>query len=219
MPGTAENPATPDPPVMPAPGRPAPRRALACIGGGTALLVAWGMLFWAVLYKPLGVFDPLTPGVKAAATALKAAETPTGTYFVPWPRDTAQTRAAFVAGHKAGHFFKLSYIAEGHDPESPGKLLGGTAHNAFAVMLAALVLILARGGALSRGRRFALVLTAGLMGTWLGPLGDPVWFHLPTHHALCLALYDAVAWALVGLCLTHLWPAPSTFKHASRTQG
>jgi hypothetical protein len=100
--------------------------ALAALAGMVAL-VLWGMLFWGLLAEPLGVFHQL-PNDTAVTELLVAGDAPTGTYFMPWPRATPEQFAAFVAQHRAGPFYRLSYVREGVDPNSPGKLALGCLH-------------------------------------------------------------------------------------------
>ena len=66
---------------------------------GMVVLVAWGMLFWGLLAGPLGTFHKL-PNDRAVTDTLSGGGTPTGTYFMPWPRRTTEEIAAFEAQHK-----------------------------------------------------------------------------------------------------------------------
>jgi hypothetical protein len=180
----------------------AQRTALAALGGMVGL-VLWGMLFWGLLAAPLGVFRQL-PNDEAVTELLEVGGAPTGTYFMPWPRATPEQFAAFVAQHQAGPFYRLSYVREGIDPNSPGKLALGCLHYlAVAAVAVGLVLV---SQAPSFGRRFSLVLLGGLLGTLLITLGDPIWFHLPWDYTLGVVLYELVAWAVLGGIVA--WLAP-----------
>ena len=168
---------------------------------GALALTVWGMLFWGVLYEPLNVFDDLAPGVEQAAAALETAETRTGTYFVPWPRNSPEAMQGWLARHRSGPFFKLSYIREGADPQSVPKLLRGVGLYVVVAAIAMCVLRLA-GCAPERWLRGSMViLFAGAMGSALIQLGDPVWFHLPWPHALGNLVFQLVAWLLLGLAV------------------
>src|SRR6266540_2110778 len=70
------------------------------------------MLFWGWAYELFGVFDTL-PDAASVVAALQLAGTEAGTYFVPWPKNTPETFAQFVAQHTTGPFFQLSYSREG----------------------------------------------------------------------------------------------------------
>lgn len=165
---------------------------------GALALTVWGMLFWGVLYEPLHLFDDLTPGVDQAAASLEAADTQTGTYFVPWPRNTPEAMNGWLARHRVGPFFKLSYIREGADPQSVPKLMRGVG---LYVVVAAIAMGLLRLSAHSPERwlRGSLVVfLAGVMGSVLIQIGDPVWFHLPWPHALGNLVFQLGAWLLLG---------------------
>ena len=177
-------------------------RALLATVAGTVVLVAWGMLFWGLLAPRLGVFHALpdAPGVTAR---LAESGTTTATYFMPWPRDTPEAFARFVAQHKTGPFYRLSYVREGVDPNSPRKLLLGTLHYVTVAALGVVLAILA-GPAFSR--RLAVVIVAGLLGSDFITVGDPVWFHMPWDYTRGVLVYEIVAWTLLGLCIARLAP-------------
>ena len=111
---------------------------------GALVLAVWGGVFWGALYDPLRVYDDLPGGVTEAAALLKARDVPTGTYFFPWPRNTAQTRAAFLEGHRQGPFLELAYVREGADSEAPSKFLMGLLQYAVVAALGVLLVWLAR---------------------------------------------------------------------------
>jgi hypothetical protein len=178
------------------------RAALAALAGMVGL-VLWGMLFWGLLADPLGVFRRL-PNDAAVTQLLEAGETPTGTYFMPWPRATPEQFAAFVAQHQAGPFYRLSYVREGIDPNSPGKLILGCLHYLAVATIAVGLVLVSRTA--SFGRRLALVTLGGLLGTLFITLGDPIWFHLPWDYTLGVLLYELVAWALLGSIVARLAP-------------
>ena len=167
------------------------RRTVRSAAVGSAGLVVGGMLFWGLL-APLGPVFSDTPLPAEVAEALAGAETPTGTYFHPWPRSDPD----WAARHALGPFFRLHYVRRGTAPDSPAKLAIGTLHNAAIALLAAALVSLAAPA--TRGRAAALVLLAGAMGTGLGALGDPVWFHVPWRHALGEAVYEAGCWAVLA---------------------
>jgi hypothetical protein len=167
----------------------------------------WGMTFWGWAYEVFGIFNKL-PDDAEMATLLEVNGTATGTYFFPWPRNTPETMAAFVAQHKTGPFFQVSYIREGVDPQSPGKILLGVAQY-FCVSLVGVGLLRLSGAhAASFTRKFLVLVLAGLMGSVFIRLGDPLWFHLPWPHALGNAAYEIVAWMLMGAVIG------STLKNA-----
>jgi hypothetical protein len=159
------------------------------------VLVAWGMVFWAFLADPLGVFRKL-PNDLAVTETLVTDNTPTGTYFMPWPRNTPETFAEFVAQHQRGPFFRLSYVREGVDPNSPAKLALGTLHYLLVAVLA--VVLIRVSGNRNYVRRFSLVLLAGMIGSIFITIGDPIWFHLPWDYARSVLFYEVVAWFLLA---------------------
>jgi hypothetical protein len=165
---------------------------------GAAALTIWGMLFWGVLYDPLQVFHDKSPAIEEAAGVLAQADTPTGTYFHPWPRDTAPAMEAWLAQHRAGPFFKLSYVAEGIDPQSPGKMLRGIGLYILIGFIATALLAIARLAPQARLRSAAAVFLGGVMGTLMIQVGDPVWFHLPWDYVAGNLVFELVAWAMLG---------------------
>jgi len=165
---------------------------------GALAITVWGMLFWGVLYEPFRVFDDLTPGVEQAAAALDAADTQTGTYFVPWPRNSPEVMEGWLAKHRSGPFFKLSYSREGADPQSVPKLLRGVALYILVAAIAVCLLRLSGCAPEQWMRGSMLILFAGAMGSALIQLGDPVWFHLPWPHALANLVFQLVSWLLLG---------------------
>jgi len=182
--------------------------------GGTAALVAWGMLFWALLYEPAGVYHTL-PDDAAVVAALRDSGTTTGTYFHPWPRATEAQMASFLERHRQGPFFKLSYVAEGIDPQSPQKMLFGIFHNYCVALLAACLLGLALPALPLLRQRTLLVFLAGWMGTLFIQVGDPVWFHLPWDFPLGSLIYELGSWALLGLTLGKLMPPTAPLAAAT----
>lgn len=168
---------------------------------GTVVLVVWGMVFWAWLADPLGVFRVL-PNSEAITQLLVENETATGVYFMPWPRNTSESFARFVEQHRRGPFYLLSYVREGVDPQSPGKILLGTLHYATVALVAVLILALARNNRYPH--RFAIVVLAGLLGTNFITLADPIWFHLPWGHTLGNVLYELAAWVLLAAVVAAL---------------
>jgi hypothetical protein len=76
---------------------------------GMVVLIAWGMLFWGFLADLLGVFHKLSND-RAVTTELVSGGVPTGTYFMPWPRKSTEEIATFETQHKAGPFYRLSYV-------------------------------------------------------------------------------------------------------------
>jgi hypothetical protein len=177
-------------------------------------LVAWGMIFWGVLAARLGVFHRL-PGDEGVTALLTEGGTTTGTYFMPWPRDTAEEFAVFEAQHRRGPFFRLSYVSEGVDPSSPRKLLIGTLHYLTVAVVATALVWLA--GAHSFVRTWTIVFVGGLLGSNFITLGDPVWFHLPWDFTRGVLFYEVVAWLLLGLTLATLCPRPPQ-SHLSAAQ-
>jgi hypothetical protein len=174
-------------------------RFLGAVAAGTAALLVWGMVFWGAISPAAGMFRAL-PAEADVTRALGAL--PTGTYFVPWPMNTPETRRAFRDRHVAGGFYQLSFVREGADPQSGRKLLAGVLHHALAAALGALLLAAARPP--TSARRFLVVVLAGSMAMVFATLGVPVWFHLPWGHALGRAAYELAAWALLGAVLAPL---------------
>ncbi|HEU4520839.1 MAG TPA: hypothetical protein VFT12_02485 [Thermoanaerobaculia bacterium] len=179
------------------------KRAIFSTLAGGAALVVWGMIFWAFLAPALGVFNAL-PDAAGVTRALSESDTPTGTYFMPWPRSTPEEFDRFVAQHKSGPFFRLSFVREGVDPNHPAKIATGVLQYLVVAALAVVLVMLA--GAATFRARFALVMFAGLMGTVFITLGDPVWFHLPWDYTAGVALYEVVAWALLALTTAAITP-------------
>lgn len=167
---------------------------------GAFALVVWGMLFWAVLYKPLHVFEDLPPAVTDAAAAFAKDDVPTGTYFFPWPRDTPEARATWQIAHAKGPFFQLQYVKEGINPDAPGKLALGLLH--YLVVAALALGLCVALGARGRAAFFAVVL-GGAMGSVYGELSAPIWFALPWHFSSSLFFYDVVSWLVLGAVMAY----------------
>lgn len=168
---------------------------------GAAAILAWGMLFWGVLYSSVGVIKPdtLDPVI---VEALDVSGIPTGTYFHPWPRDTADAKEAWGINHTAGPFFRLSFVREGTDPNSPRKLAIGVLHNFVVAAMATGMILLAGRGMGTFGSRFMLVSLGGLMGTVMIQAGDAVWFHMPLDYVLGAMLYQIISWLLLAFILS-----------------
>lgn len=179
---------------------------------GALAMVIWGMAFWGVLYEPLGVFHDTSPGIEQAAKAMEEAGVETGTYFYPWPRNTPEAAATWLEKHRAGPFFKLSYVRDGVDPQAPAKMLGGLAQNILVALLG--LLLLRVSGAAERGFRTAVltVLLAGSIGTLFIQIGDPIWFHLPWDYVLGSLIYEGGSWLALGLALA--WALSLTSNQA-----
>jgi len=132
---------------------------------------------------------------------------------MPWPRDTPASFDQFVAQHRSGPFFRLSYVREGVDPNSPAKLAVGCLHYLLVAALAtALVVASSRTTYL---RRFSLVLLGGSIGSIFITVGDPIWFHMPWDYAQAVLLYEVISWILLGGVVAKLAPSVTT-AHALR---
>ena len=114
----------------------------------------------------------------------------------PLLTDTPEAFEEFVEHHKRGSFYKLSYIREGVDPQSPGKLLLGSLHNASVALMAVLLSLAVGPSRYAKGA--GLVFLAGIMGTNFISVADPIWFHLPWDYTLGVLLYEIVSWALLA---------------------
>lgn len=172
---------------------------------GMIVLVGWGMVFWGFLAEPLEVFHQL-PNAPTVTSALVNGGTPTGTYFMPWPRSTPAQFERFVAQHKAGPFFRLSYVREGVDPNSPKKILLGCAQYLLVSFLA--VVLLAIAEIASFNRRVGVLFLSGLMATAFITLGDPIWFHMPWDYTKGVLVYEIVSWFLLSVTVGKLVRPP-----------
>jgi hypothetical protein len=174
---------------------------------GMVVLVMWGLVFWGFLADPLGVFHKI-PNDTAVTGTLLAGSVPTGTYFMPWPRDTPASFDQFVAQHRSGPFFRLSYVREGVDPNSPAKLALGCLHYLLVAALATALVV--ASGSTTYLRRFSLVLLSGLIGSIFITVGDPIWFHMPWDYAQTVLLYEVISWILLGGVVAKLAPSLTT---------
>ena len=175
---------------------------------GSLTLTVWGMLFWGVLYDYVGAFQDLPPEMEQAAQTLAAADVETGTYFYPWPRNTPEAIDVWLEKHRAGPFFKISYVREGVDPQTPGKILGGVGLYVLVALLATALLRLSGVNPSAVGRSVAMVVLGGSLGTLLIQVGDPVWFHLPWDYVLGNLAFELTAWLILGLTIA--WVLKST---------
>lgn len=176
------------------------RKLVIATSAGTIVLIAWGMLFWGVLAAPLGVFKALPDDV-SVNEVLEATGLATGTYFMPWPRNTPETKARFRQQHESGPFYRLSYVREGVDPASKVKLALGILHY-LAVSAIAVALAVLCGG--SFAARFGSVLLGGLLGSSFITFGDFIWFHMPMDYIRGVLLFEGVSWMLLGLVVARL---------------
>jgi hypothetical protein len=181
------------------------RVGLATLAGGL-ILVIWGMVFWAVVAPAMGVFQAL-PDAGTVTTALTSSNTPTGTYFMPWPRGTSEEFQRFVAQHKSGPFYQLHYVREGVDPNSPTKIGIGVMQYLVVAFLTVMLVVISRGATF--GRRFGVIVIAGLIGTLFITIGDPVWFHLPWDYTTGVLVYEVVAWVLLGITVGAITRPPA----------
>jgi hypothetical protein len=184
------------------------RAVIAAVLGAVALIV-WGMVFWGFLADPLGVFHRLPNDAAVTRTLVEGGAT-TGTYFMPWPRDSAESFERFVAQHRSGPFFRLHYVREGVDPNSAGKLLKGTFHYFTVAALAVALAMLAAG---SFARKLGVIVLAGLLGSDLITIGDPVWFHMPWDHTRGVLLFEILSWLLLGFVVAQF--APTYYSSSS----
>lgn len=173
----------------------------------TVAMVAWGMVFWGSFSEPLGVFNGL-PDDAGVRAALQASNPATGTYFSPFDRSTPEKMNEWLGMHRSGPFFKLSYVREGADPQSPSKMAGGVLHYLVVSLIAAGIVLLG-GAERPRVARFGMVFLAGMMGTVFIQFGDVVWFHLPLDYPLGNLIYETGCWALLGGILAPLLPGRS----------
>src|SRR5437868_684146 len=172
-------------------------------GAGAVVLILWGMIFWGCLAPPLGVLHAL-PNAAQVTAALESGGAKTGTYFMPWPRRTKEEFRRFVAQHKSGPFYRVSFVREGVDPSSPRKILAGCALDLAVSAAAVALLAMAGAGGGSPGRRFLIVFIAGLLGSLFITVGDPVWFHMPWDYVRGVLVYELVSLFLLAATLAWL---------------
>jgi hypothetical protein len=115
---------------------------------------------------------------------------------MPWPRRTRAEFEQFIEQHKRGPFYRLSYVREGVDPNSPSKIIIGCFHYLLVTGLAVVLADLVKTG--SRWRTFAVILLAGLMGSLFITIGDPIWFHMPLDYTIGVAFYEVISWLLLA---------------------
>ncbi len=166
---------------------------------GALTLTVWGMLFWGLLYDYVGVFQNLPPEMEQAAQSFATADIETGTYFYPWPRNTSEAIEVWLEKHRSGPFFKISYVQQGVDPQTPGKILGGVGLYLLVALLATALLRLSGIDPRAVAKSATLILFGGAMGTLLIQVGDPIWFHLPWDYVLGNLVFELVAWTVLGL--------------------
>ena len=179
------------------------KRLFLATSANTIALILWGLLYWGVLYEPLEVFNDL-PNKETVAEVLFDNNTPTGTYFYPWPRNSSAAMADWLKNHIEGPIFRISYVEKGENPQSPMKLIMGCIHY-FIVSLLGASLLLLTGPALNTFvKRLLTVFIAGCMGTLYIQLSDSVWLHLPWWHTGSQVLYDIVSWLIMGTVLGNM---------------
>ena len=179
------------------------KRVFLATSANTVALLLWGLIYWGVLYEPLNVFNDL-PNQQSVAQLLQDNQTPTGTYFYPWPRNSTAAMADWLKNHIEGPIFRLSYVEVGVNPQSPVKLIIGGIHY-FVVSLIGCWLLTLTGYSLNTfGKRLLAVFLAGSLGTLYIQLSDAIWLHLPWWHTLSQVLYDLVSWLIMGTILGNM---------------
>ena len=164
----------------------------------TAVLLIWGITYWQIIYELLKIYNT-SPDAEKVAELLQESGTATGTYFYPWPRNTDETFQQFVTKHAHGPFFKLSYIREGVNPQTPKKMIGGILHYLSVTFLAALIIHLIGPDKIGFRKKVLILFLAGSIGTIFIQLGDPIWFHLPWDYSLGILVYELVSWLIIGI--------------------
>jgi hypothetical protein len=166
------------------------------------VLMAWGMVFWAVSPLPYVVFHPL-PNGDALAGTLKENIPESGVYFYPFqdPSVRGEAAEALMAKHRQGPLVQVFYRKDGVDPLSPETYALGFANFFFSALIAGGLLLMAAVNLASYGSRAAFVFLVGLFATVSIHLATPIWFHLPWPYFLLMAAYHTVGWLLAGLVI------------------
>lgn len=164
----------------------------------TGVLLIWGITYWQIIYEPIKIYNTI-PDAEKVAQLLQESGTTTGTYFYPWPRNTDATFRQFITKHTHGPFFKLSYVREGVNPQTPQKMIGGILHYLLVTFLAAIIILLVDPDKVSFRKKVLILFLAGSIGTIFIQLGDPIWFHLPWDYSLGILVYELVSWLIIGI--------------------
>ncbi len=198
-----------------------PRFIIAIIVSALALFV-WGFVSWTVLDWHTATTGRIAaPAQLAATTALKVANVPAGTYFIPPPPDgngeeTDEEKKAAVeeweAKHTEGPIGFLVYHPEGRPPMATSMFLYGIAINVIACTIAACLL-----AAASIGNFFGRFLFVVALGAFVGVTADgSFWNYMYFHDDWTkVMIADRVAsWAIAGVILAGL-TGPRSRQRAS----
>lgn len=174
------------------------RVLIGAIVAGIAVFL-WGFVFWGVSPLPYSSLSR-TADDAAAGKVLMDHFPQTGTYFIPSQHNPPEVqKALFDAGPVAMVFFNR----EGKPMMSAMQMVQGLLHCIGISLIVALALFLLGSVAGSYGDRVRLVALMGLASALMAPIANIVWWYFPANWQLWNALYQAVAWLIMGLVLAH----------------
>jgi hypothetical protein len=159
----------------------------------------WGFVFWGI--SPLAYSSlSRTTDDAAAGRALTDHLPQTGTYFIPGQHNPPDVqKSLFEAGPVAVIFF----TREGKPMTSGIQMAQALLHSIAISLIVAIALFLLGDSTLGYGNRVRLIAIVGLASALMAPLAHMIWWYFPAGWQLWNALYQAVAWLIMGLVLAY----------------
>ena len=167
------------------------------------VLMAWGFVYWVVLWGPGAQFKALPD--EAGMMAEFRGRLESGVYQFPFqPGQQAghgEAQRLFEERHRQGPLGLLMVVQPGREAMGWWQLTMGLAGFLASSLVAGILLWLALpvlGGYLTR---VTFVTSLGIFAALSTRLADPVWWNLPWAHHLHLALMTLINSLLAGLVL------------------
>jgi hypothetical protein len=190
-------------------------RILYAAAVAAVVLLIWGYVFWAVLAVPDKAIRVL-PADDALGAAIAKAAAQSGSYL--WCGDVkdngppaAGAGNVLIRQYQGGPLAHLFYCSGEHGVGPISTAARGLLQLFVAALLAAWLLSTAMPALNSYASRAGFVLVAGMFGTVLVNLGQPIWFHHPWYYHLVMAVFDCSSALVMGLVLAAvLRPAPGS---------
>lgn len=162
----------------------------------------WGFVFWGTMDLP---YTSMSHANDDAATGKALLEhlPQTGTYFIPGQHNPAEVqKKLFESGPVALVYFNR----EGKPMMSGLQMAQGLAHSIAVSFVIALALFLFAAAVSGYAERVMLVAAIGVASAIMSPVANIIWWYAPAGWQLWNALYQAVAWLIIGLIVGYFVP-------------
>jgi hypothetical protein len=165
----------------------------------TAVLMAWGFVFWTMIPWSHTFFGRM-PDEAAVLAAMKDSGQETGVYMFP-SRDMNAPTDEEIERFQTGPLGFVFYRTAGADANPQSMYINGAANFLVASLIAGTLLCLAGPGLCSFAARWAFVTLLGVFAVITTNLAFPIWFHHPWEYWLKMSAYDVSNWFLAGIVL------------------